>query len=510
MYNIICSALVDWSRAQFALTAMYHWLFVPLTLGLSFIIAIMETNYFITKDDKWREITKFWMKLFAINFAIGVATGIILEFQFGTNWSNYSWIVGDIFGAPLAIEGIMAFFLESTFVVIMLFGWKKVSRSFHLLSTWLVFIGANLSAYWILVANAWMQYPTGMYFNPDTARNEMIDFAAVAFNAFAINKFLHTIGSGFIVGALFVAGISAWFILKNKNITLAKKSIKIAALFGLFASLFVAFTGDGSAYQVAQKQPMKLAALEGLYKGKTNAGLVVLGMTNPAKKPGNNEKEYIFSLEAPQLLSLLAKRNAGSFVPGIEDLLYGNDKEGIRANAEKIAKGKEAIAALAVYKQAKKEGNRVVMQEALYNFEDNYHYMGYGYFDKPEETVPAVGLLFYSFRIMVGLGFFFIFLFILLIIYSFKDKLINKRWLLLAALWSIPLGYLSSQLGWIVAEMGRQPFAIQDLLPVKVATSAINSGSVITTFFIFALLFTILLIVEIKIMLKQIKTFKIN
>jgi cytochrome bd ubiquinol oxidase subunit I len=254
-------SLVDWSRGQFALTAIYHWLFVPLTLGLGFIVAFMESIYAKTNNKEWKRITKFWMTLFGINFAIGIATGIILEFEFGTNWSNYSWFVGDIFGAPLAIEGIMAFFLESTFIAVMFFGWNKVSRNFHLLSTWLVAIGASLSALWILVANAWMQYPAGMHFNPDTARNEMINFWQILFSPVAVNKFLHTITSGFVLASVFVAGISAWYLLKKRETFLATRSIIIAAVFGLISSLYLAFTGDISAKMVAQKQPMKLAAM---------------------------------------------------------------------------------------------------------------------------------------------------------------------------------------------------------------------------------------------------------
>ena len=244
-------ALVNWSRAQFALTAMYHWLFVPLTLGITFIIAFMETIYYKTGDPEWKKATKFWMTLFGINFAIGVATGLILEFEFGTNWSNYSWFVGDIFGAPLAIEGIMAFFLESTFIAVMFFGWNKVSKKFHLVSTWLVAIGANLSALWILVANGWMQYPVGMHFNPDTARNEMLNFWEVFLSPVAVNKFLHTITSGFVLASIFVIGVSAWFLLKGREQLMAKRSMIIASVFGLLSSLFLIYTGDGSAYQVA-------------------------------------------------------------------------------------------------------------------------------------------------------------------------------------------------------------------------------------------------------------------
>jgi len=239
MVENIDLSVVDWSRAQFALTAIYHWIFVPLTLGLAFIVAIMETIYVRTGSEEWKRITKFWMTLFGINFAIGVATGIILEFEFGTNWSNYSWFVGDIFGAPLAIEGIMAFFMESTFIAIMFFGWNKVSKKFHLTASWLTAIGANLSALWILVANAWMQYPAGMVFNPETARNEMVDFWAVLFSPVAINKFMHTITSGYVLASIFVLGVSAWYLLKGREILMAKRSIIVAGVFGLISSLFL-------------------------------------------------------------------------------------------------------------------------------------------------------------------------------------------------------------------------------------------------------------------------------
>ena len=231
---------VDWSRAQFAMTAIYHWLFVPLTLGLGFIIAIMETLYVRTGDEFWKRTTKFWMRLFGINFAIGVATGIILEFEFGTNWSNYSHFVGDIFGAPLAVEGIMAFFMESTFIAIMFFGWNKVSKGFHLTATWLTAIGANLSALWILVANAWMQHPVGCTFNLETVRNEMTSFWEVLFSPVAMNKFFHTITSSFVLAALFVVGVSAWYLLRHREQKMARKSIAIASAFGFVFALVTA------------------------------------------------------------------------------------------------------------------------------------------------------------------------------------------------------------------------------------------------------------------------------
>ncbi|MEG2513862.1 MAG: cytochrome ubiquinol oxidase subunit I, partial [Bacteroidaceae bacterium] len=278
MIENIDASLIDWSRAQFALTAMYHWIFVPLTLGLAIIMAIMETLYVKTGKEFWKNTTKFWMKLFGINFAVGVATGLILEFEFGTNWSNYSWFVGDIFGAPLAIEGILAFFMEATFIAVMFFGWNKVSKGSHLAATWLTGIGATISAWWILVANAWMQYPIGMEFNPDTVRNEMVDFMAVATSPMAVVKFFHSVMSGWVLGAVFVIGVSCWFLLKGRHKEFALASIKIAAIFGLAASIFVTYSGDNSGYQVAKTQPMKLAAMEALYEGGNNVGLVGVGV----------------------------------------------------------------------------------------------------------------------------------------------------------------------------------------------------------------------------------------
>lgn len=502
---VLLDALVNWSRAQFALTAIYHWFFVPLTLGLSFIMAITETIYVKTGNEEWKKITKFWMTLFGINFAIGVATGIILEFEFGTNWSNYSWIVGDIFGAPLAVEGIFAFFLESTFIAVMFFGWEKISKKFHLLSTWLVAFGSNLSAFWILVANAWMNYPSGMNFNPDTARNEMLNFAEVALSPFAINKFLHTITSSYVVAAIFVIGVSSWYLLKKRHEMLARKSIVVASVFGLLSAIGIIITGDGSAYQVAQKQPMKLAAIECLYEGKKGAGLIAFGILNPSKKIDDQKEPFFFKVEIPKMLSLLGYRDADAYVPGIKDLLYGNEQYGIEPASKRVERGKKSINALNLYKQAKKEGNDSLMNIALADFKETFHDFGYGYFDNIEKLVPNVDLLFYSFRIMVGLGFYFVVLFIFAFWFSIKDTIQNKKWFLRLALFTIPLGYLASQLGWVVAELGRQPWAIQDILPVFRATSHLSVGAVQTTFFLFLVLFTILLIAEVRILVKQIK-----
>ena len=498
--------LTDWSRAQFALTALYHWLFVPLTLGLSFIVAIMETIYVKTGNPIWKEITKFWMTLFAINFAIGLATGIIMEFEFGTNWSNYSWIVGDIFGAPLAIEGIMAFFMESTFFAVMFFGWEKVSKQMHLLSTWLVAIGSNISALWILVANGWMQHPIGMQFNPDTARFEMTHFFDVLLNPNAYSKFLHTVGSGYVMGSLFVVGISAWYLLKNKDVRKAKKSMVVGATFGIITSIFLIFTGDESAHQVALHQPTKLAAMEGLYHGHEREGIIAIGQLNHNKEIGDTQEEFFWSIEIPGALSLLGFHDMNAFVPGINELVYGDmDHHHIEPALQKIEKGKIAIAALKAYKEAKKTGNDTKAQKALKEFRTYENYFGYGYLKDPKDIIPPVALTFYSFHIMVGLGTWFLALFFFILYFSMVGKLDTQKMLLRAALWSIPLGYIAGEMGWIVAEVGRQPWAIFEMLPVGMATSQVSTTAVQTTFWLFAIVFTGLLIAEIRIMTTQIK-----
>jgi len=499
------SSLVDWSRAQFALTAIYHWCFVPLTLGLSFIVAFMETLYVKTGSEEWKRITKFWMTLFGINFAIGVATGIILEFEFGTNWSNYSWFVGDIFGAPLAIEGLMAFFIETTFIAVMFFGWNKVSKKFHLLSTWLTAIGANLSALWILVANSWMQYPVGMHFNPDTARNEMTNFWEVLFSPVAINKFLHTVLSGYVVASVFVLGISAWFLLKKREVRFAKLSIVVAAVFGMVVSLLIIITGDQSARLMAKHQPMKFAAMENLYDGQRKAPLVVFGVLKNSNKTDYDKNEFALKLQIPNLLSAMAFLDADAYVPGIKDIAQGNTEHGIMSANEKIEKGKTAILALKDYNTAKKVKDTTGARTALSVLQTNYNYFGYGFLSEAKQIIPAVKLTFYSFRLMVVLGFWFIILFAFALVFLLRNRIDKKRWFFRVAIISIPLAYLASQFGWIVTEVGRQPWVIQDLMPAITAVSNINTGSVKITFVLFAIIFTLLLIAEIKIMLIQIK-----
>lgn len=506
-------ALVNWSRAQFALTAMYHWIFVPLTLGLGIIIAIMETLYVKTGNPEWKRITKFWMTMFGINFAIGVATGIILEFEFGTNWSNYSWFVGDIFGAPLAIEGILAFFMESTFIAVMFFGWNKVSKGFHLTATWLTAIGANISALWILVANGWMQKPVGMVFNPETARMEMTSFWEVLFSPMAVNKFLHTTSSAFVLASIFVIGVSAWFILKGRDIIFARKSIVVGSIFGFLAIIYTIFTGDSSARDIATNQPMKFAAFEGLYNGSEGAGLVALGFmsTNESDPSNENLKDFTMKIEIPNILSYMAFMDWNAFVPGINDLVRGNEKYGILSASDKINRGKLAIEKLKAYKEAKKSG-QIAQADSLKteimspDFQKNYFsYFGYGYIANTDDIVPSVPLSFYSFHIMVVLGLYFILFFLMALYYTIKGKIHKKRSFLRIAIWTIPLAYVASQAGWIVAEVGRQPWVIQDLMPTMAAVTKISTGAVQVTFWLFAIIFTTLLIAEIKIMMRQIK-----
>ena len=527
---------INWARAQFALTAIYHWLFVPLTLGLAVIMGICETLWYRKRDTFWRDTAMFWQRLFGINFAMGVATGIILEFEFGTNWSNYSWFVGDIFGAPLAIEGIVAFFMESTFVAVMYFGWKKVSPGFHLASTWLTGLGATISAWWILVANAWMQYPVGCEFNPDTMRNEMVDFFAVALSPFAIGKFCHTVISAWIIGAVFVMAVSCWYLMKRREVRLAKESIKIAAIVGLIATLGAAFTGHISGQQVAKYQPMKLAAMEALYNGGTDQGLTAVAWVNPLCQPDYEKQESApLKIDMPYALSIMATDDPHGFVPGINDILNGYTRpDGTREPSvdEKIARGQQAITALAAYRKAKQEGaGESVLNSQLSIIKENMPYFGYGYVKDKKDIVPYVPVNFWAFRIMVGLGCLFILYFAVMTVLSFRIPYLSvivrrllatvgilpethadmheitglPAWHYWTAIALVPLAYIASESGWLVAEFGRQPWTIQDMLPTWVAVSDINSGSVALTFFLFLFLFTLMLAVEISILLKQIK-----
>jgi cytochrome d ubiquinol oxidase subunit I len=529
MYNILLTIdanAIDWARAQFALTAIYHWLFVPLTLGLAVIMGICETLWFRKLcnlknaivgqpiDTFWRDAAQFWQRLFGINFAMGVATGIILEFEFGTNWSNYSWFVGDIFGAPLAIEGIVAFFMESTFVAVMFFGWKKVSPGFHLASTWLTGLGATISAWWILVANAWMQHPVGCVFNPDTMRNEMVSFLDVALSPFAVGKFCHTVISAWIIGAVFVVAVSCWYLLKRRETRLAVESIKIAAIVGLIATLGAAMTGHVSGQQVAKYQPMKMAAMEALYDGGTEQGLSVV--------PG---------IEIPYALSIMVSNDPQGYVPGINDILNGYttpDGHVEPSVDEKIQRGRQAIQALTAYRQGDTSASSLDTQRSTLN--ENMQYFGYGYMNDKHDAVPPVWINFWAFRVMVGVGSLLVVYFAVLLLLTFKVPFLSvltrrllaaigllpethadanditglPAWHYWLAIALVPLAYIASESGWLVAEFGRQPWTIQDMLPTWGSVSDISSSAVALTFFIFLVLFTLMLAVEISILLKQI------
>lgn len=504
-------SVVDWSRAQFALTAMYHWLFVPLTLGLSVIVAVMETIYYHTRSERWLAITKFWMTLFGVNFAIGVATGIILEFEFGSNWSNYSWFVGDIFGAPLAIEGLLAFFMESTFIAVMFFGWKKVSPRFHLAATWLTGIGASLSALWILVANGWMQYPVGMEFDPAQMRNVMDDFLAVAFSPVAIHKFFHAVFSGWALAGVFVIGVSCWFLLKKRNEAMAIRSIKVGGTIGLAGMLLTLWTGDSSALDVARVQPMKLAAMEGLYEGKCGQEIVAFGILNPEKTPDNDADPYLFDISLPKGLSFLATHDFNAFVPGINDLINGieltpeGDTIRHESYAERIEIGRRAHEALRRFDAASAKGDTAAMALAAADLKADYRFFGYGYLDNPTQAVPPVALTFYSFHTMVILGGYLLLFFavVLWAVWRRRSWLSNKI-ILWAGMLTIPIVYVCSQAGWVTAEVGRQPWIIQDIMPVQAAISDIPVSTVMLTFWLFAAMFTAFLAAEVGIMLRQI------
>ena len=484
------SALVNWSRLQFAMTAGYHWLFVPLTLGLAVIMAIMETIYVATGDEFWKKTSKFWMKIFGINFAVGIATGIILEFEFGTNFSNYSWFVGDIFGAPLAIEGILAFFMEATFFAVMFFGWEKVSKRTHLVATWMTGIGAAISAIWILVANSWMQHPVGMEFNPDTVRHEMVDFWALVLNPVAISKFFHSVFSGWMTGAIFAIGVSCWYLLKKREERFALASIRVSAIVGIVGTFAVMFSGDSSAVHVAEYQPMKLAAAEGLENGGERAPFSIV--------PG---------VEVPGVLSVLATHDINGYVPGINNLLDGYTTpsgEVMPSAEEKIERGKRAIEAFGEYR-ALSDSDPVAAAEARAVLDDNIDYFGYGYIDSREELVPPVGLVYWAFRVMVGLGGALLLLMGVVLWANYKKRLASMTWLQWVALLSIPLVYIAGQAGWIVAEVGRQPWVIEGLLPVKAAVSSVSVAAVQTTFFVFVAIFTLFLAIELRILMKAIK-----
>jgi cytochrome d ubiquinol oxidase subunit I len=493
---------VSLSRLQFAITALYHFLFVPLTLGLSFLLAIMESAYVMTGREIWRDMTRFWGKLFGINFAMGVATGITMEFQFGTNWAYYSHYVGDIFGAPLAIEGLMAFFLESTFVGLFFFGWDRLSKLGHLTVTWLVAIGSNMSALWILIANGWMQNPVGAKFNPDTMRMELTSFWDLLFNPTAQSKFVHTVSAGYVTGAIFMLAISAYYLLNQRHAAFAKRSIIVASAFGLASALSVVVLGDESGYTVTENQKMKLAAIEAMWNtAPAPAPFTLFAL------PDAGSRENRAEIKIPWALGILATRSFNTPMPGIDDLVA-------RAQA-RIKSGLVAYDAIERLKTNRNDAKARADLSA--HVEDLGHALLLKrYLADPRQAddatiakaaadvVPGVVPLFWTFRIMVGLGFYFIALFATAFWYTSKLDF-SRRWLLRIFLWSLPLPWIAAELGWFVAEYGRQPWAIDGVLPTFLAASTVSTAQVLFTLCGFILFYSALAVVDLILMRKYVR-----
>jgi len=500
MNTLSSLSVVDLSRLQFGVTALYHFLFVPLTLGLSVILAIMESVYVMTGRRIWRDITMFWGILFGINFAMGVATGITMEFQFGTNWSYYSQYVGDVFGAPLAIEGLMAFFLEATFIGLFFFGWDRLGKAGHLAVTWCVALGSNFSALWILIANAFMQHPAGSQFNPDTMRMEVTDFFAVLFNPVAQSKFVHTVSAGYVTGAMFVLSISAFYLIRGRHLELARRSATVAASFGLASALSVVVLGDESGYTTTQNQKTKIAAIEAIWNtAPPPAPLTVFGIPDRAHTPTRDR------IEVPWLLGLIATRSLSTPVPGIFDL--------VDAAKTRIGNGIQAYAAMQRLRANPQDADARKAVAASQG-DLGYAMLLRRYTDDPTkatdkeieraawDTVPNVPVLFWSFRIMVGLGFYFILLFAFAFYTASRRQLDRRRIFLRIALWSLPLPWIAAEIGWVVAEYGRQPWIIEGVLPTFLAASPIPASSVWISLGGFVLFYTTLLVVELYLMVK--------
>ncbi|ARO13566.1 transmembrane cytochrome D ubiquinol oxidase subunit I [Ketogulonicigenium robustum] len=499
--------IVTLSRLQFALTALYHFLFVPLTLGLSILLAIMETVYVMTGRKIWRQMTKFWGTLFGINFVLGVATGIVMEFQFGMNWSYFSNYVGDIFGAPLAIEGLMAFFMEATFVGLFFFGWDKMSKVGHLMATYAVAIGSNFSALWILIANGWMQHPVGAEFNPDTMRMEVTSFFEVLTNHVAQTRFVHTVSAGYVTASVFVLGVSALYLLRGKFVDLAKRSMTIAASFGLLASISVVVLGDESGYLVSSNQKMKMAAIEGMWETQpAPASFTLVGI------PDMNERTTHFGVHIPWVMGLIGTRSLTTVIPGIDQLLAENE--------QRIRLGLNAYDALQDYRAT--PVGETVAPEVAARFDTYKDDMGYAllllkYVDDPRtatdaqieaaawDTVPYVPVLFWAFRGMVGIGFFNVALMAGFFFLSARRQLDKRRWPLKIAVAAMALPWIAAELGWIVAEFGRQPWAIDGILPTVAAVSHLTVPTVLLTIVGFTAIYSVLLVIEVRLMLAAIR-----
>ncbi len=497
---MISTELVDLSRLQFAVTALYHFLFVPLTLGMTFLLVTMELTYLVTGREIYKDMVKFWGKLFGINFALGVTTGITMEFQFGTNWAYYSHYVGDIFGAPLAIEGLMAFFLESTFIGLFFFGWEKLGKWKHFMVTVLMAVGSNLSALWILIANGWMQNPVGSDFSFVSMRMEMGNFWTIVFNPVAQAKFVHTVSAGYLTASLFVLGISSFYLLKGRDLDFARRSFRVAAGFGFASALSVIVLGDESGYTVGEAQQTKLAAIEAMWHTEpAPAALVAFAL------PNEETKRNDYEIRIPYVLGLIGTRSLTGTIPGIAEI-----KE---RNRERILDGAYAVKALEALRRDKHDA------AALKVFNEHKADLGFGLLLKkytsdvsaatPEmiqkavdSTVPKVAPMFFGFRVMVALGFSMLVLFSLALLYSIKGTFMEKKWLLRWALWFIPAPWIAAELGWVVAEYGRQPWTIYGVLPTHLSVSSLTPSSIYGSLAGFVAFYTLLLIVEMYLMVK--------
>ncbi|MGL4205469.1 MAG: cytochrome ubiquinol oxidase subunit I, partial [Aeromonadaceae bacterium] len=491
---------VELSRIQFAATALYHFIFVPLTIGMTFILAIMESVYVMTNNPIYKDMTKFWGKLFGINFALGVTTGLTMEFQFGTNWSYYSHYVGDIFGAPLAIEGLMAFFLESTFVGMFFFGWDRMTKLQHLGSTWLMAIGTNLSALWILVANGWMQFPTGAEFNFETMRMEMVSFGALVFNPVAQVKFVHTVAAGYTTGAMFVLGISSYYLLKGRDIPFARRSFAIAAAFGMASILSVLVLGDESGYEIGDLQKVKLAAIEAEWETEeAPAAFTVIGL------PNQDEMRTDYAIKIPYVMGIIATRSLDKQVTGLKDLVVEHE--------ERIRNGMQAYALLNQLQLGDKS------EEVIKQFNAVKQDLGYGLLLKrytseitdatdaqikqaAKDSIPNVAPVFFAFRIMVGVGIVMLLLIGIAFYDSTRHRIGERKWLLRALLWGMPLPWIAIECGWFVAEYGRQPWTIAEVLPTFMSASTLTEADLWFSLIGICAFYTVLLVVEMYLMFK--------
>ncbi|CDT62792.1 Cytochrome d ubiquinol oxidase subunit 1 [Vibrio coralliirubri] len=492
--------VVDLSRFQFASTALYHFIFVPLTIGLSFLLAVMESLYVMTNKTIYKDMTKFWGKLFGINFAVGVATGLTMEFQFGTNWAYYSHYVGDIFGAPLAIEALIAFFLESTLVGMFFFGWDKLSKRQHLSVTWLTALGSNFSGLWILMANGWMQNPVGAEFNFETMRMEMTDFVEVIFNPVTQVKFVHTVAAGYTTGALFIMGISAYYMLKGRDLPFARRSFAVASAFGMAAIVSTVMLGDESGYELGDVQQVKLAAIEAeWHTEEAPASFTLFGF------PNQETMETDYAIKIPYVMGIIATRSLDTPVIGIHDLLAKNE--------ERVRSGILAYGLLEKLRSGDKS------QQNIDDFESVKHDLGYGLLVKKysdnvvdateqqikqaaKDTIPTVAPLFWSFRIMVVCGILMFAIIGLSFVQICRRKIGTNRWLLKATICAIPLPWIACEAGWFVAEYGRQPWAIGEILPVNMAASNLPASSLWISIGLVYLFYTAFLIVEMFLMVK--------